>query len=156
MECVAEIDLSAGTHDFSIHLTTAVLNSGCRYRSYLNLAYFYCSPHQYIRRAPSFHVLTWNKTQLVITVHFREVLYCLLLHLTLPLQRSNIHLMASSFENQCGNNYSYMKTSSTCSCNILFILCFYGGWWLGNSRIQISKAILHCKLTKGKARRKAP
>lgn len=41
---------------------------------------------------------------------------------------------------------------SSSSCNILFILYFHVGWWLGNlSGIRICKEIPQCKLTKREA-----
>lgn len=94
------------------------------------LARFYCSPHQCIKRAASFHV--WDKTRpnLSLRLTSEGVLCFLLFHLIPPLPSSTIHLKAPSFENQRGNNYTMKKKKppSTFSCNILFILYFHGGW----------------------------
>lgn len=61
-------------------------------------------------------------------------------------------MLASSFEGirLWKSMWQQLHYEKTFRSNILFILYFHGGWWLGNlSGIRICKEMPQCKLTKG-------
>lgn len=103
----------------------------------LALAHFYCSPHQCSKCPPSFHV--WDKTRHNLSLRFTsEEFHVLLFHLILLGPKfPAIHLMTSSFEIQCGNNYILGK--KTLCCNILFILFMEDGGWVISADASVRK-----------------